>query len=993
MGAPSTSGTRQRSSYIRRRVPPRHGPAAPALIAHRPAPTPAAPRRHRLRHDHQTLHALRPARARRSGAAGPRRRGAAAGLGGARAAARRRSGAGGARAAAARRCSRSRRRWPRRGETETDAGVRAALAAALAERAGGNAGRRRCATRCSRPTTAPTRSAPTWRAARADAERRRARSPRSATKHALVELALAAEHAETRLAAAERVRHARSGCASSPTRQRTRTTAWPGSRASASTRSSAAPTQAAEGRRDHRASWRRWPTQPGPDTHGGDRARPPLAGARHRAATPRASRAATPRARRSRRASTASRKSSARGRGSSAGCANGSGTLEAPRRGRSAGRAVAPSSPRCARRRSAYGDAAALAALDGGSSSIAAWEAEQQAAGRRRGAGRRGRAARRRHVDRQREAARALAGARPGDAHARADAPLRGRADGRRAAPARADPRRAAGSRARRGSACTPCCTPAEQALAAGQLQAARAAADEIRRTSPTPARCRSRRCSALAACVQQLVELERWESFGQQNARVQLCERAEALADADAGSAAARAGSAEAAQRMEGARPAARRRAEGAVGALRPRLREGLRARGQAFRRAGRAAQAGAQAARGIHRGGARRTRRRCSPEPRDWRAIERWLRETDHAWREGDLGSVEPGAWKKLDARLKAALAPLRDALVGGARSGQGGPPGADRRGHGAGGARRWSATRRRRSRRSRRAGRSRPRRCRWRSATSARCGSSSAPPATPCSRRARAKRKEEDGRKHEQRRALEDLCAQARAARGRRGGQGRPGASPRRCASCRSSGESRAAGLDPALQGVESRFRQAKAAVEAVLTARARSREAAVWQTLAAKEQLCEELDAPRAGGGRHGASGRGRRRLASVDGAARAAAGMGEEDRRAARCRAPGAGRRRRPPAPTGPGSSAAPPRAARRCSSSRWRSGLDSPAELQAQRLALQVRQLRDRFQGAAASTANAPGERLVAWCAQPGVADPRDRDRLRRILAAVERIR
>ena len=29
---------------------------------------------------------------------------------------------------------------------------------------------------------------------------------------------------------------------------------------------------------------------------------------------------------------------------------------------------------------------------------------------------------------------------------------------------------------------------------------------------------------------VQQLVELERWESFGQQNARVQLCERAEAL-------------------------------------------------------------------------------------------------------------------------------------------------------------------------------------------------------------------------------------------------------------------------------------------------------------------------------------------------------------------------------------------------------------------------------------------------------------------------------
>src|ERR1019366_5090078 len=50
---------------------------------------------------------------------------------------------------------------------------------------------------------------------------------------------------------------------------------------------------------------------------------------------------------------------------------------------------------------------------------------------------------------------------------------------------------------------------------------------------------------------------------------------------------------------------------------------------------------------------------------EPRDWRTIERWLRETDRGWREGDLGSVDPGAWKKLDLRFKAALAPLRDAL----------------------------------------------------------------------------------------------------------------------------------------------------------------------------------------------------------------------------------------------------------------------------------------------------------------------------------------
>jgi len=50
----------------------------------------------------------------------------------------------------------------------------------------------------------------------------------------------------------------------------------------------------------------------------------------------------------------------------------------------------------------------------------------------------------------------------------------------------------------------------------------------------------------------------------------------------------------------------------------------------------------------------------------------------------------------------------------------------------------------------------------------------------------------------------------------------------------------------GIDPALPGIESRFRNAKTAVEAALSARARSREAAVWQTLAAKERLCEELD---------------------------------------------------------------------------------------------------------------------------------------------------
>jgi hypothetical protein len=64
-------------------------------------------------------------------------------------------------------------------------------------------------------------------------------------------------------------------------------------------------------------------------------------------------------------------------------------------------------------------------------------------------------------------------------------------------------------------------------------------------------------------------------------------------------------------------------------------------------------------------------------------------------------------------------------------------------------------------------------------------------------------------------------------------------------------------------------------------------------------------------------------------------------------------------------------------------------GLESPPELKAQRLALQVKKLRDRFQSAATTRANAPGERLLAWCALPGVADAVDRQRCERVFAAM----
>jgi hypothetical protein len=62
-------------------------------------------------------------------------------------------------------------------------------------------------------------------------------------------------------------------------------------------------------------------------------------------------------------------------------------------------------------------------------------------------------------------------------------------------------------------------------------------------------------------------------------------------------------------------------------------------------------------------------------------------------------------------------------------------------------------------------------------------------------------------------------------------------------------------------------------------------------------------------------------------------------------------------------------------------------GLDSPPALQAQRLALQVQQLKDRFKSAVTLNADTASERIVAWCATPGVCAHEDRERFARILA------
>jgi hypothetical protein len=68
-------------------------------------------------------------------------------------------------------------------------------------------------------------------------------------------------------------------------------------------------------------------------------------------------------------------------------------------------------------------------------------------------------------------------------------------------------------------------------------------------------------------------------------------------------------------------------------------------------------------------------------------------------------------------------------------------------------------------------------------------------------------------------------------------------------------------------------------------------------------------------------------------------------------------------------------------------------GIDSPADLQAERLAVQVKQLRDRFKRTPAGGGDGAVELLLKWCSTPGVAQPRDRQRCEKIVARLPRRR
>ncbi|MGE0358864.1 MAG: DUF349 domain-containing protein [Burkholderiales bacterium] len=521
----------------------------------------------------------------------------------------------------------------------------------------------------------------------------------------------------------------------------------------------------------------------------------------------------------------------------------------------------------------------------------------------------------------------------------------------------------------------------AEQALAAGQLHAARAAVDEMKALKAEAGALPKPTQSRMGRVGQQLGELERWESFGQQTARTQLCERAEALA----------------AQPLDAARTAAEVK----------KLREEWKAldaqhagvpRSLWERFDGACEKAYAPAARHFAEAAAQRKLARKQREEfiaaaaahvptllgetPDARAIERWLHETDKGWREGTLGSVDPGAWKKLDARLKEALAPLR-AVVSAAR---------DEARSG-----RLALIAEVEVLAPRALEREAPSlvkaiQARWQE-------HSKAHPLIQRDERAlwerfraacdavfearHAKRKEEDTRKGEGRRGLEEVCVQLETlARATEKDEKEVRAGLR---DLQERWRALARGTDPALRALEGRFRGAVKAAESALAARVRQREAAVWKTLAEKDRLCAALEAAILAGDGAMTPDAAREQWEALPALPPAweKKMLSRRDSALAALADPAAAGEHRPRIERGA--------QARRESllELEMALGLESPAELQPQRLALQVKLLKERFGSGASDNGGTPGDRLVAWCALPGFVEGRDRERGERVLAAM----
>jgi hypothetical protein len=529
----------------------------------------------------------------------------------------------------------------------------------------------------------------------------------------------------------------------------------------------------------------------------------------------------------------------------------------------------------------------------------------------------------------------------------------------------------------------------AEQSLAAGHLKEARAAADEIKAMRPHAGTLPKPTLQRLSRLVQQLVELERWQSFGQQNARAQLCERAEALPGETTDPRAL----AQGVQKLRDEWKALDVQYAGVPRALWERFDHACEsayapaakyfAEVTAQRKAARKQREDFIAAAEAHAP-------TLLTEPRDWRGMERWLRETDSAWREKDLGSVEPKLWKKLDARLKEVLSPVRDALMQARDEAKAVRQGLideavalaslamDRDAPAKVKAlqMRWQDHAKSLSLLQR------DERVLWERFRAACDGVFSA---------RQNKRKEEDDRKYAHRRELEEIVARLdELAQSRE----QDDQSVRKL--LREAGEQwrvQANSADPAARALEGRFRHAKSAVETMLAARARSRETAVWDTLRSKANLCESLDELVQSGVE------GETLSARVDAiksgwdALPAMANAWEQKMIARR---DGALK-----ALAEPAGAAAYIARIERAAASRAEGllelellfGLETPADLQQQRLALQVKQLRDRFKNAVTTGADSAADRLREWCALPGITEGRDKDRLERVFGAIKRRR
>ena len=522
----------------------------------------------------------------------------------------------------------------------------------------------------------------------------------------------------------------------------------------------------------------------------------------------------------------------------------------------------------------------------------------------------------------------------------------------------------------------------AEQALAAGQLQEARTAADKLRPLRPLAGLLPKPTVHRMGRVAQQLGELERWQKFGQQTARVQLCDRAEALLTQTLTPTAL-------AREVQQLRAEWKKLDEEHPGVPKPLWERFDRACEKAYAPAARhfAEQAARYKEAFKQREDFIFAAEVHAPtlltEPRDWRAIERWLHETDTTWRGTSLGSVQENAWKKLDARLKSTLAPLRDALSAARQEAK---------------AVRQALITEAQALAAKALERDTPSKvkdlqARWqghaKSVTLAQRDERTLWETfrTACNAvfDARKKLREEaDERVQAQRRAFEVLCDQLDQLAS---AVDMPEPQVRRTQrEVQDQWDKATRANGPVPSSIEARFRSARSKIDEMLRGRGRAKAVAVWRALQDKERLCEELDAMViAGAGDNGDAVQQRwaalpplatvweKKLVTRRDAALQAMSDPVARARLQKRIADGAANR------------------GEVLIELELMLGLDSPPELQSQRRAVQVKQLRDRFKGA--GSGEAADQLLVDWCGQPGVVDARDRARCEQVIAAIERRR